>query len=317
MTSAAGTRWLRAGRVPVVVRGDAALVAAAVGPLATLEDDAGPGATRADAPLEVAVEVAPAPPTFSGPHRTRFVPGREGDRVEADGLGEALLRPDGRVVLRLRADAPPGDEASERLTVPALAEALRRRGARLLHAAVLRTPDGAGALLVPAVRGRGKTTLSLSLRRHGFALLSDDRGFLLDAATGPEVDPWPEVPRVGDRSLFLLPPHVATGPRDPRTGKAPAPSLLPPRLTSPLPVVGVLLPRLVDGRGGAVSPAGGAAALAAVVANAVVATDPTTTAATLTAVAALLARVPCAQVEVGDDPATLAAAVRARFDATA
>jgi hypothetical protein len=119
---------------------------------------------------------------------------------------------------------------------------------------------------------------------------------------------------VGDRSLFLLPPHAAPGPRDARTGKAPVPALTPPRVRAPLAVAGVLVPRLADGAGGALERLSGAAALAEVVPHAVVSTDPRTARAALSFVAALLASRPVLRADVGDDPERLAAAVRAAAD---
>jgi hypothetical protein len=227
-----------------------------------------------------------------------------------------VQRDGGPVLVRVRPGAPASDAVAEGLVIPALAERLRREGVLLVHAAVLARegPAPRRAWLVPAARGGGKTTLALSLRGRGFALLSDDRGFLFGAPEAARVDPWPEAPRVGDRSLFLLPPHVAPGPRDPRTGKAPVPALTPPRLSAPLEVAGVLVPRLVDGAGGGVAPLSGATALAEVVPHAVVATDPATARASLAWVGAFLSARPVLRVDVGDDPERLAAAVRAVAD---
>ena len=255
----------------------------------------------------------PRPPSGTRPEdAVVFEPDVRAPRVRAEGLGVATLEPDGSVALELDPGAPEGDATAEYVTIPALAERLRRDGVFLLHAAVVRPPGAdARALLVPASRGRGKTTLSLSLRREGWHLLSDDRGWLLGPPERATIDPWPEAPRVGDRSLFLLPSDVRPGLRDERTGKAPIPSLTPPRVGTPLPVAGVLLPRLVEGPGGRVGRIAGATVLAAVAREAVVATDPQTAAAALRLVAALLARVPSFEADVGDDPRALAAAVAA------
>src|SRR5439155_19690108 len=138
---------------------------------------------------------------------------------------------------------------------------------------------------------------------------ADDRACLSGTHEAPFVDPWPEAPRVGDRSLFLLPPGIAPGPRDPRSGKSPVPSLTPPRLPAPVAIAGVLLPRLVDGPGGDVRPVRGARALAAVVSQAVVATDDRTASETLQFLAQALGSLPVLEAEAGDDPARLSAAV--------
>lgn len=308
MTSG-GTSRLRVGTILVEITGPAPLLARALGPLRALElgDSPGDGATTTVQRVHL-VEATAVPPPQS-PRTTRYVAGPP-ERIETDGVGVATLPlappppggpPVGALKIALAPDLPDNDLAAERLLIPALAEALRRRGAYLLHAACVRPPGRDGVWLVPAARGSGKTTLSLMLRRAGHTLLSDDRVFLLgdDARF---VDPWPEAPRVGDRSLYLLPPDVAPGPRDPGMGKAPVPALTPPRLDAPLPVLGVMLPRLVDGQGGDVREVGGAAALAAVATQSVVATTASASGATLKAVAALLAAVPCLAVTVGIEP---------------
>jgi hypothetical protein len=304
-----------AGRV-VRFRGPSTLLARVMGPLASLEMDVTPAATDLT-PIDIEFEaLAPADvPPIDGPRTTRWMADPVMPRVIADGVGIASLPRSGSMQVGVRTDLPAGDDGAERLTIPALAERMRRDAIYLIHAAVLLAPDRSGAWLVPAARGGGKTTLSLSLRRAGWFLLSDDRGWLFrDVGTSSDnarllVDPWPEAPRVGDRSLFLLPPHAAAGPRDPRTTKASVPSLTPPRLTTPVPISGVFLPRLVDGPGGTVRALRSAAALLAVVPQCVIATDPTTASDTLRFIASLLAHRPCFEVCVGDDPAAMAAAV--------
>jgi len=305
------TRTLRVGARRVVVDGPADLVARTLGPLAALE--ARDGEALDDAPPVRATVVAAAPgdvPPDARPRTTRWV-ATTPPRIEADGVGTATLAPDGGLTLRVRTDVPANDLAAERLAIPALAERLRRDGAYLVHAACLRAPDGSGVWLVPAARGSGKTTLALMLRRAGYALLSDDRGFLVGPADAPRIDPWPEAPRVGDRSLYLLPPDAMPGPRDPAMGKASVPALTPPRVPAPLAVRGFLLPRLVDGPGGPAAPVRGAAALAPIATQVVVATDPSTASATLLHLAAVLASRPCYAIPVGDDPGTTAAALAA------
>jgi hypothetical protein len=312
-------RAIRVAGRTIRFRGEPALVTKALGPVVALEERPSPTPSGPD----VVVNVGPAAPTARPRPGTRpedavvYEPDPVAPRVRAAGVGVATLERDGSVTIGVDPGAPEGDTTAELVTIPALAERLRRDGAFLLHAAVVAPPDAAGsAFLVPASRGSGKTTLSLSLRRAGWRLLSDDRGWLSGPPERATVDPWPEAPRVGDRSLFLLPPHVRPGLRDERTGKAPVPSLTPPRLAAPVAVAGVCLPRLVDGPGGRVARVAGAAALAALAREAVVATAPETAAAALRFVAALLARVPAYEVEVGDDPRALATALAAALSAS-
>jgi hypothetical protein len=297
---------LRAGDRRVGVDAEADLADVVLGPLAALAEE---GGAPADVLLRAEVDASAVPvgePTGTASD-VAWDPDPERPAVVARGLGRAEVPREGPVLVRVRPDPPRGDALAEGLTIPALAERLRRDGVRLLHAAVVvdATLPPRRAWLVPASRGGGKTTLSLSLRRGGFLLLSDDRCFLLGPPEAPLVDPWPEAPRVGDRSLFLLPPHVVPGPRDPRTGKAPVPALTPPRLPEPLPIAGFLVPRLVDGPGGDVRPLSGAVALSALVPHGVLATDPATASSTLSFLAALLASRPVLEVSVGDDPALM------------
>ena len=305
-------RLLRIGPCRVSCAGPADAIARALGPLAALE---GAGAPTAAPPALVALRVRWDDATTSAgtaagtlSSETRYVASGPASTIVARGRGEAMLSPDGALDARLPTDAPEGDAVAESVTIPALAERLRRDGVRLVHGAVLLAPDRRTALLVPAARGGGKTTLSLSLRRHGWTMLSDDRAWLGGDPAAAWVDAWPEAPRVGDRSLFLVPPGLAAGPRDARTGKAPVPGLTPPRLPDPVPLGVVALPRLVPGRGGEVRRIRGAAALAPVLSQCVVATDPATAAATMRFVADLLGRLPLHEVDVGDDPAALASA---------
>ncbi len=300
---------VRIGSLRVRFRAPTDLLCAVVGPLATIEAEAPSEATDVevvaafDASLPAASSAPPSPAGITwDPSPTR-------PAVVADGLGRAEIPERGPVSVRVRPSPPPGDLLAEGLVIPALAERLRREGVRLVHAAVLAHAGARRALLVPAPRGGGKTTLALSLRRHGFAMLSDDRAFLLGEPDAALVDPWPEVPRVGDRSLFLLPPHARPAARSERTGKSEVPALSPPRIREPLPVAGVLFPRLVAGGGGAVRRLHGAEALAKTAPQAVVATDPATASASLAFLASLLARVPAFEVEVGDDPARIAASL--------
>ena len=318
MSAAGGpqaTVRLRIGTLEVRCRGDADVLERAMGPLRALAIDGEelPTLPAGASAVQVEVHGSAAVPRAHGEAGRAAQPTRyETDGGEpvivAPGLGEAVLRTSGVVEVRLLPDAPEGDALAERLTIPALAERLRREGVRLVHGAILRAPHGRSALLVPAARGGGKTTLSLSLARHGFTVLSDDRGWLGGPADAAWIDAWPEAPRVGDRSLFLLPSGLASGPRDARTGKAVVPGLTPPRLASPLAVGAVALPRLVEGPGGAWRTVHGAAALAPLLSQCVVATDPRSAADTMRFVAALLAARPAFEVEVGDDPASLAAA---------
>ena len=301
---------LRAAGVRVRIEAPAGALRRVVGPLSALEH-LDPGTED----LLVVAEPGPVPHEAvaaagaDAPSTGAWVAGKGGPWLVAPGVGVARVPPEGPLAVFGAEAATAPDAFAEHVTIPALADALRRRGVRLIHAAVLVPRGGGGAWLVPAARGGGKTTLSLSLRGRGWSLLSDDRAFLLGTPEAPAVDAWPEAPRVGDRSLFLLPPGIAPGPRDPRTAKSAVPSLTPPRLPAPLAVSGVLLPRLVDGPGGEVRPVRGARALAAVVSQAVVATDAQTASETLQFLARALASLPVLEVDTGDHPARLSIAV--------
>jgi hypothetical protein len=61
------------------------------------------------------------------------------------------------------------------VVMPLLVEALRRHGLASLHGAAL--CDGGRGVLLPGASQSGKSTLTLSLLRGGFALLSDDAPF--------------------------------------------------------------------------------------------------------------------------------------------
>jgi hypothetical protein len=298
---------LRIGGRRVRFDAEGALLGVVLGPLAALEEE-GDGPADVLVRAEVDASAVPTGPATGTASDVSWVPDSKRPAVVARGLGRAEVPEDEALLVRMRPDPPRGDAVAEGLTIPALAERLRRDGVRLLHAAVLvpATTSPRRAWLVPASRGGGKTTLSLSLRGRGFLLLSDDRCFLFGPVDDPRVDPWPEAPRVGDRSLFLLPPHVVPGARDPRTGKSPVPGLTPPRVRDPLPIAGFLVPRLVDGPGGDVSPLSGSAALASIIPHAVLATDPATASQSLAWVASLLHSLPAFEATVGDDPAALA-----------
>ncbi len=339
-TGPAVARTLRLAGRTVRVEAPPAWLAAVLGPLDVFAaaDAAGEGAPSVGIVLRAVVDEGPAACDPSaglspaGPSVV-YLPPPQVPAVVARGSGRAYFLPDGSIRVRLATGdegPPPADDSlAERLVLPALAERLRRDGVLLVHAAALlpvpADRDGGGATptstagpgsrprawLVPAARGGGKSTLSLSLRGRGFTLLSDDRGWLYGDAAEPRFDPFPEAPRVGDRSLFLLPPLAAAGPRDARTGKAPVPGLTPPRLASPVGVRGVIVPRLVDGPGGDVRPLRGARALAALVSQALVVTDEAAAAPALAFLADLLSRVPAYEATVGHDPGGLARAVAA------
>ena len=278
---------------------------AALGPLLALREDDARVPPRApavevelspgDVPAAVRAAATPVPPTGA------WVDHEGAGWIVAKGAGGARLARDGRVTLFGDAAASPPEAFAEHVAVPALAERLRRDGVFLVHAAVVETAKG--AWIVPAARGGGKTTLALSLARAGAVLRSDDRAFLLGATSAPRVDPWPEPPRVGERTRFLLPAGTALAAPDPRTGKALAPALRPSRPAAPLPIRGVLLPRLVKGAGGIGARVQGARVLSAVTSQAVVVNDPATASATLAWLAAALGRLEAFDYAVGTEGA--------------
>ena len=297
---------LRAGDQRVVARADSkAVLARLLGPLAALAGDA-----RSAAAIEVVARGGGVPArVFAAagavPATGAYV-ALDGDGwIVVEGVGGARIARGGAVEAFGAEEAPAGDAFAERVTIPALAERLRQDGVRLVHAAAVSEEPEAGAWIVPGARGAGKTTLALALARLGATLWTDDRAFLCGDPRHPRVDPWPEPPRVGDRTRFLLPAGAQTAQRDPRTGKALVEALRPPRAKAPLRLAGVLLPRLVEGPGGVRGRPSGARLLSALTAQVVVANDEATAAATLAWLAKALAMLPAIDVDVGSDPERL------------
>ncbi len=87
-------------------------------------------------------------------------------------------------------------------TIP-LMELLKRRQYYSLHAAGV-SMNGVG-LLIPGTSGAGKTTLSLTLLRAGWDILSDDMLFLADVPGGVEVLAFPDVIDVTDNTMRFFP----------------------------------------------------------------------------------------------------------------
>ncbi len=97
-------------------------------------------------------------------------------------------------------------------TIPFM-ELLKRRQRYSLHAAGVRM-NKAG-LLIPGTSGAGKTTLTLTLLRAGWDILSDDMLFLADGPDGIEVLAFPDIIDVTDATMRFFP-ELADWARQPK-----------------------------------------------------------------------------------------------------
>jgi len=123
---------------------------------------------------------------------------RSGYLVRFPGVAVYLVSPDGRrISCALQRRTQPQTGAHLFLT-HLLPMALSLRGRIVLHASAVATPHGAVAFLGEA--GQGKSTLSASLVRRAFPLITDDGLLLLDRGgtlagvpSYPEMRLWPDV----------------------------------------------------------------------------------------------------------------------------
>lgn len=117
-------------------------------------------------------------------------------RIEADrmgGTGRAIVAPGSETLLTGQAG------------VFMVSAALDSMGQQLVHAAALARPGGAGAILLAAPSGAGKTTTSLALAQQGFGLMSDDGAVLCPGAGRVAVWGLPRRPKVHRATAALLP----------------------------------------------------------------------------------------------------------------
>jgi hypothetical protein len=87
-----------------------------------------------------------------------------------------------------------------------LAAALEAKGRQIVHGASLGRPDGAGAVLICAPSGYGKTTTTLALARSGWRMFGDDLAIFIPAGDGPPlIGGLPNRLRIHRNTLALLP----------------------------------------------------------------------------------------------------------------
>lgn len=85
---------------------------------------------------------------------------------------------------------------------------LAGRGLYMIHAAALER-KGCG-VLIPGVRGSGKSTSCVALLRAGYRCLSDDKPFLRENGNGIELLAFPEKIDVTDQTISFFPELCAT-----------------------------------------------------------------------------------------------------------
>jgi len=175
---------------------------------------------------------------------------------------------------------------------PALFWALGGEGRHLVHAGAV--GDDRGGVLLAGARGSGKTTVALAALQHGLGFVADDY-LLLHANEEPKA-----VSLYGTASISGAPDAQAKTVVD-------VTSLMPDSLRQSLPVRAVAVPRICGGRARLrhLSPAEALRAWAPTT----VFQMPFDDGAALASLAAVVRRVPCFALDVGDDGAELASAV--------
>ncbi|MHB1223318.1 MAG: phosphoenolpyruvate carboxykinase (ATP) [Gemmatimonadaceae bacterium] len=121
---------------------------------------------------------------------------RAGDlwRVTTSDIGDFDLTDAGRRIV-WRSDSHEGEELARfDLLGRVLPLALHRGGSLSLHGSAVATP--AGAVLLLGAKGRGKSTLALTLAQRGAPLLTDDVAVVECSGTGCEVRPGVHVMRL-------------------------------------------------------------------------------------------------------------------------
>jgi hypothetical protein len=174
----------------------------------------------------------------------------------------------------------------------ALFWALGGEGRHLVHAGAV--GDDRGAALLVGGSGSGKTTVTLAALAHGFGYLADDY-LLLQGAGEPTVT-----------SIYNTA-SVRVGPEAGEKAVLDVAGLLPGALRESLPVRAVLVPRVRGGRA-RLSRVSAAEALLALAPSTVL-QMPFDDGAVVASLAALVRRVPCFGLDVGDDPGELAGAL--------
>ncbi len=172
--------------------------------------------------------------------------------------------------------------------------ALGGEGRHLVHAGAV--GDDRGGVLLAGASGSGKTTVALAALVHGFGYLADD--YVLLHTDGD-----------GDLTAYSLYSIISVRPEPQASEKAvlDVGVLMPGCVRECLPVRAVVVPRICGGRARVRRVSAGEALLA--LAPSTVFQMPFDDGAVVGALAALTRRVPCFALDVGDDPAELAAAV--------
>ncbi len=189
--------------------------------------------------------------------------------------------------------------------------ALGGEGRHLVHAGAV--GDDRGGVLLAGASGSGKTTVALAALVHGFGYLADDYVLLhTDGEGAPTAYSLYTTAKLdkGHLARFgTLAPAVRFPPESESGEKAvlDVGVLMPGCVRECLPVRAVVVPRICGGRARVRRVSAGEALLA--LAPSTVFQMPFDDGAVVGALAALTRRVPCFALDVGDDPAELAAAV--------
>jgi len=200
---------------------------------------------------------------------------------------------------------------------PALFWALRGEGRHLVHAGAV--GDDRGGVLLAGASGSGKTTVALAALVHGLGYVADDY-VLLHAVSEPAAISLYRTAKLDDGHLARFTTLAAAASFPPPSAveeKAvvDVAASMPGSLRASLPVRAVMVPRIRGGRARLrrVSPAEALLALA----PSTVLQLPFDDGAALASLAAVVRRVPCFALDVGDDVAELASAVEQALEQAA
>jgi hypothetical protein len=191
----------------------------------------------------------------------------------------------------------------------ALFWALRGEGRHLVHAGAV--GDDRGGVLLAGASGSGKTTVALAALVHGLGYVADDY-ILLDAAGAPTAISIYNTAKLDDGHVGrfgALAPGIRFPPPSDAGEKAvlDIARLMPGSLRESLPVRAVLVPRICGGRS-RLRRASAAEALLALAPSTAL-QMPFGDRAVVSSLAALVRRVPCFGLDVGDDVAEVAGGV--------
>ena len=180
----------------------------------------------------------------------------------------------------------------------------------LVHAGAV--GDERGCALIPGASGSGKTTVALAALSHGLLYLADDY-VLMDASREPVALSIYGVAKLDQGHLQRFP-TLAAGVRHPPAAEADQKAvldvagLMPDSIRGSLSIRAVIVPRITGGRSHLRPVSSGAAMLA--LAPSTVLQHPFGDGSVLTVLGDVVRQVPCYALDVGDDMAELAAAVK-------